>query len=62
MNKINEDFSYIANSAKLTFSLEEEKKFTKDLNQLLKFIDEMNTQNTDNVEPMSFVNPATNQL
>lgn len=54
--KIDKDtLFYIADMTWLSLTDEEEKRIRKDLNKKLKFIDSMNLQNTNNVEPLTFV-------
>ena len=58
---INKDnFPYIANAVKLSFTDKEEKKLTNELNDMLEFIDTMNELDTSNVKPMTRVLPHTN--
>lgn len=54
--KISKDtFSKMADMVKLSFTKEEETQIREDLNKKLKFIDAMNLLETDNVEPLTFV-------
>ena len=39
-----------------------EKKMEEDLNKILNFVDELNTLNTDDVEPLVYINEEVNKL
>lgn len=61
--KINkENFSYIADLAKLTFLKEEKEQVIKDLNKMIEFVEMMNIVDTDKLEAMTYVNPIKNVL
>ena len=47
------DVEYIADLARLKFSQEEIENFTKQLNQILEYMDKLNELDTTNVEPLS---------
>ena len=58
---INEEtVHYVAALAKLAVSDEEKQKVTKDLNNILDYIETMNGLDTEGVEPMSHVLPIKN--
>jgi aspartyl-tRNA(Asn)/glutamyl-tRNA(Gln) amidotransferase subunit C len=54
------DVEYIADLARLKFSQEELEYFTKQLNQILEYMDKLNELDTDNVEPLSHPVEGTN--
>jgi aspartyl-tRNA(Asn)/glutamyl-tRNA(Gln) amidotransferase subunit C len=47
------DVEYIADLARLKFNKEEIENFTKQLNQILEYMDKLNELDTTNVEPLS---------
>ncbi|MBW7888836.1 MAG: Asp-tRNA(Asn)/Glu-tRNA(Gln) amidotransferase subunit GatC [Bacteroidetes bacterium] len=49
------DVEHIAKLAKLEFSDEEKEKFTHQFNDILKYIEQLNTVDTSNVEPLTQV-------
>ena len=49
------DVEHIAKLAKLEFSDEEKEKFTHQFNDILKYIEQLNSLDTSNVEPLSHV-------
>jgi aspartyl-tRNA(Asn)/glutamyl-tRNA(Gln) amidotransferase subunit C len=49
------DVEHIAKLAKLEFTDAEKEKFTHQLNQILEYVEQLNTLDTDNVEPLSHV-------
>ncbi len=49
------DVEHIAKLAKLQFSEEEKEKFTHQFNDILKYIEQLNSLNTENVEPLAQV-------
>lgn len=49
------DVEYIASLARLSFSVEEKEKLTHQLNDILTYMDQLNTLDTSNVEPLSHV-------
>ncbi len=49
------DVEHIAKLAKLQFSQEEKEKFTHQFNDILRYIEQLNSLNTENVEPLSQV-------
>lgn len=55
-----ERFQNISDVVKLSYTEKEEKKLTKDLNQLIEFIDTMNEMNTDNEEPQAYIHSQKN--
>lgn len=52
----------IAELSKLEFNMEEREEICKDLNRILGFIDQLNTLNTDHVEPLMFMSDEVNVL
>ena len=52
----------IADLAKLAINEEEKTLFTKDLNSILYYMEQLNTVNTDEVEPTAFMAPSYNPL
>jgi aspartyl-tRNA(Asn)/glutamyl-tRNA(Gln) amidotransferase subunit C len=50
-----QDVEYVAKLARLSFSEEEKKKLTAELNTILEYMDQLNTVNTDAVEPIAQV-------
>ena len=54
------DVEYIADLARLKFSKEEIENFTKQLNQILEYMDKLNELDTANVEPLSHPVEGTN--
>lgn len=54
------DVEHIAELARLEFTEEEKEKFTKQFNEILSYIEQLNKLDTSNVEPLSHViDPAT---
>jgi aspartyl-tRNA(Asn)/glutamyl-tRNA(Gln) amidotransferase subunit C len=53
MSVSKEEVKYIAALAKLDFKEEELEDFTRQFNEILTYMDELNEVNTDNVEPLS---------
>jgi aspartyl-tRNA(Asn)/glutamyl-tRNA(Gln) amidotransferase subunit C len=49
------DVEHIAKLAKLEFSDEEKEKFTHQFNDILKYMEQLNSIDTSNVEPLSHV-------
>lgn len=47
------DVEHVAKLARLELTEEEKEKFTRQLGDVLKYVDQMNEVNTDNVEPLS---------
>ncbi len=47
------DVKYIAELARLKFNEEEIESFTKDLNEILTYMEKLNELDTENVEPLS---------
>ena len=52
----------LAKLSKLNFSQEAKNKMQQDLNKILAFVDELNTLNTDDIEPLVYVNEEVNKL
>lgn len=49
------DVEYVATLARLRFSAEELKTFTRRFNQILEYVEKLNELDTTNVEPLSHV-------
>ena len=49
------DVEYVAALARLSFSEEEKQKLTSQLNEILHYMEQLNTLDTDSVEPLSHV-------
>jgi aspartyl-tRNA(Asn)/glutamyl-tRNA(Gln) amidotransferase subunit C len=56
------DVEYVANLAKLELSEEEKKRFQKELDGIIKYIDQLNELDTENVPITSHVFPLQNVL
>jgi len=54
------DVEYVANLAKLELSQKEKVKFQKELDNIIKYIDQLNELNTENVPTTSHVVPLEN--
>jgi len=52
--------SRLEHLARLELSEEERTGILKDLNNILQMVEKMNEVNTDNVEPLVYINDATN--
>tara|TARA_A100001035_G_scaffold212456_1_gene172268 strand:+ start:317 stop:607 length:291 start_codon:yes stop_codon:yes gene_type:complete len=52
----------IAKLSQLNLNKEEKIKMEKDLNKILDFVDELNNLNTENVEPLVYINEEVNKL
>jgi aspartyl-tRNA(Asn)/glutamyl-tRNA(Gln) amidotransferase subunit C len=50
-----EDVEYVANLARLELSEDEKKRFQKELDNIIKYIDQLNELDTENVPTMSHV-------
>ena len=55
-----EDVEHIAALAKLEFTDAEKEKFTHQMNQILEYMDKLNSLDTSNVEPLSHVIELSN--
>jgi aspartyl-tRNA(Asn)/glutamyl-tRNA(Gln) amidotransferase subunit C len=55
-----QDVEHIAKLAKLEFTDAEKEKFTHQLNQILEYMDQLNTLDTSTVEPLSHVIELSN--
>lgn len=63
MNRIDEaTVDKIAHLARLKFSEEEKPEIIGDLNRILTFVDKLNEVNTDNLEPLIYMNEETNRM
>ena len=54
------DVEHIAKLAKLEFTDAEKEKFTHRMNQILEYMDQLNSLDTSNVEPLSHVIELSN--
>ena len=52
----------LAKLSQLDFSQEAKSKMEQDLNKILAFVDELNTLNTDDIEPLVYINEEVNKL
>ena len=52
----------LAKLSQLDFSQEAKSKMERDLNKILAFVDELNTLNTDDIEPLVYINEEVNKL
>tara|TARA_Y100001933_G_C18918641_1_gene530019 strand:- start:504 stop:800 length:297 start_codon:yes stop_codon:yes gene_type:complete len=52
----------LAKLSQLDFSQEAKNKMEQDLNKILAFVDELNTLNTDDIEPLVYINEEINKL
>ena len=52
----------LAKLSQLDFSQEAKSKMEQDLNKILVFVDELNTLNTDDIEPLVYINEGVNKL
>ena len=52
----------LAKLSQLDFSKETKVKMEKDLNKILNFVDELNTLNTDHIEPLVYMNDEVNKF
>jgi len=56
------DVEYVAKLAKLKLSETEKRKFQKELDKIITYIDQLNQVDTENVPPTSHVIPMENVL
>jgi len=56
------DLEYVAKLAKLKLSDQEKRKFQKELDKIIRYIDQLNQVNTEDVSPTSHVIPMENVL
>jgi aspartyl-tRNA(Asn)/glutamyl-tRNA(Gln) amidotransferase subunit C len=56
------DVEYVAKLARLKLSEEEKKKFQKELDKIIRYIDQLNQVDTENIPPTSYVVPMQNVL
>jgi aspartyl-tRNA(Asn)/glutamyl-tRNA(Gln) amidotransferase subunit C len=54
------DVEHIAKLARLEFSQEEKEKFTRQFNEILAYMEKLNTLDTSNVQPLSHVIELSN--
>ena len=52
----------LAKLSQLDFSQEAKSKMEQDLNKILAFVDELNKLNTDDIEPLVYINEEVNKL
>ena len=52
----------LAKLSQLNFSQEAKSKMEEDLNKILAFVDELNTLNTDEIEPLVYISNEVNKL
>jgi len=52
----------LAKLSQLDFNEDAKSKMEADLNKILNFVDELNTLNTDDVEPLVYINEEVNKL
>ncbi len=62
MEITNETVEHIAHLARLEFNGEEKENIKKDLSKIIDFVDQLNTVDTDGVEPLIFMTDAINVL
>ena len=58
----NNTIDRIATLAKLSFNEDEKQEIKKDLTKILDFVDALNEVNTDNVEPLIYMNEGEDEL
>lgn len=56
------DVEHVAKLARLELSEEEKVKFSKQLGDILKYVEQMNKVDTTNIEPMSHAIPIVNVM
>ena len=56
------DVEYVAGLAKLEFSEAEKRKFAKELDKIIKYIDQLKEVDTENIPPTSHIIPMENVL
>ncbi len=56
------DVEHVAKLARLELSEEEKVKFSKQLGDILKYVEQMNKVDTTNIEPMSHAIPVVNVM
>lgn len=62
-NKINsKTVDEVAHLARLEFSDEAKVEIENDMNRMLSFVDKLNELNTDNIEPLIYMNTETNVM
>lgn len=62
MSVTKKDVEKIAELARLKFDDKELENFTDDMNNILSYVEKLNELNTENVEPLSHPNEASNVL
>ena len=58
----NKTIDRIATLAKLSFDAHEKEEIKKDLTKILAFVDKLNEVNTDDVEPLIYMNEVEDEL
>ena len=58
----NETIDKIAHLARLEFENQAKDEIAKDLNRMLDFVDQLNGLNTDNIEPLIYMNKEVNTM
>lgn len=56
------EVEHVAKLARLSLSEEEKEMFSRQLGDILEYVDQLNEVNTDNVEPMAHAIPITNVM
>lgn len=62
MSVTEKDVAYIAELARLSFTDDEKKKMTSELNAILHYIEKLNEVDTEGVEPLSSIHDQVNVL
>lgn len=62
MSVTEKDVSYIAELARLSFTDDEKKKMTSELNAILHYVEKLNEVDTEGVEPLSSIHDQVNVL
>ena len=62
MKITNEIVDHIAHLARLEFIGEDKKEIKKDMEKIITFMDQLNTVDTDGVEPLIFMSDSVNVL
>ncbi|MCF8409011.1 MAG: Asp-tRNA(Asn)/Glu-tRNA(Gln) amidotransferase subunit GatC [Crocinitomicaceae bacterium] len=62
MKITDEIVDHIAHLARLEFIGEDKKEIKKDMEKIITFMDQLNTVNTDGVEPLIFMSDSVNVL
>ncbi len=54
------DVEYVASLARLEFTDKEKEKLTQELNEILKYVEQLNELDTENIKPLSHVIELSN--